>query len=54
MKSTGTEIVNAPFNSSLTEMCGRQFEAAVIVHIGQIVRTINEELKKLISKRKSK
>jgi hypothetical protein len=54
MKSTGAEIVNAPFNSSLTEICGRQFEAAVIVDVGQIVRAVNKELKELISKRKSK
>src|SRR5258708_15053318 len=52
VKKSGAEIVNAPFNASLTEICGRQFEAVVIVDVGHIVRAINEELKNLISKRK--
>jgi len=43
-KPTGWQIVNAEFNAPLTDICGRPFEAAVIVDVGQIIKAIDETL----------
>jgi hypothetical protein len=47
LKSSGTQIVNADFNASLTDICGRPFETAIIVDIGQTIRAVDEALAKL-------
>jgi hypothetical protein len=44
VKATGTQIIKADFNASLTDICGRPFEAAIIIDIGQIVRAVDQEL----------
>jgi hypothetical protein len=41
---TGAKIVNADYNAPLTEICGRPFQAAVIVDIGQIVMAVDQAL----------
>jgi hypothetical protein len=41
---SGSRIVNAGYNDSLIEICGRDFEAAVIVDVGQIIRDIDAAL----------
>jgi len=46
VKATGTQIIKADFNASLTDICGRPFEAAIIVDIGQIVRSVDQEISK--------
>jgi len=46
MKATGTQITKAGFNDSLTDVCGRPFEAAIIIDIGQIVRAVDQEISK--------
>jgi hypothetical protein len=47
MKSSGTQILNADFNASLTDICGRPFETAILVDIGQTIRAVDEALAKL-------
>jgi hypothetical protein len=44
LKEGSAEIVNAPFEASLTDICGRPFEAAIIIDIGQIIKTTNEAI----------
>jgi DNA-binding transcriptional MerR regulator len=44
VKSTGTAIVNAEFNAPLSDICGRPFQSAVIVDIGQIVAAVDQAL----------
>ena len=44
VKEGGAEILNAPFEASLTDICGRPFQAATIIDIGQIIRAIDEKL----------
>ena len=44
VKSSGAEILNAPFKSTLTDICGRPFEAAIILDIGQIIKTVDDKL----------
>ncbi|KJC60061.1 hypothetical protein UP10_15430 [Bradyrhizobium sp. LTSPM299] len=46
VKASGTQIINADFNAPLTEICGRPFEAAMIVDIGQTIRAVDEALAK--------
>jgi hypothetical protein len=46
VKASGTQIIKADFNASLTDICGRPFEAAIIVDIGQIIRTVDQEILK--------
>jgi hypothetical protein len=46
-KATGAQILNADFNASLTDICGRPFETAIIVDIGQTIRAVDEALAKL-------
>jgi hypothetical protein len=45
VKNSGAEILNADFNDSLTDVCGRPFDAAIIIiiiiDIGQIVRAVD-------------
>jgi hypothetical protein len=47
VKPSGTQILNADFNASLTDICGRPFETAIIVDIGQTIRAVDEALAKL-------
>jgi hypothetical protein len=44
LRPTGWQIVNAEFNAPLTDICGRPFEAAIIVDVGAITKTIDETL----------
>jgi hypothetical protein len=44
LKEGSSEIVNAPFESSLTDICGRPFEAAIILDIGHIIKTTDEAI----------
>jgi hypothetical protein len=44
LKSTGAQIQNADFNATLPDMCGRPFESAVIVDIGQIILAVDQAL----------
>jgi hypothetical protein len=44
MKTTGPQIVNVESNSSLTDVCGRLYDAAVIVDVGQIIAGVDEAL----------
>jgi hypothetical protein len=46
IKETGAKIINAQFNASLTDICGRPFEAAIIIDVGQIIRAIDQSLSK--------
>jgi hypothetical protein len=50
VKTTRAEIINAPFESPLTDICGRPFEAAIILDIGQIIKATDEAI---ISNRKN-
>src|ERR1700738_1784748 len=52
ISETGAEIINAPFDATLTDICGRPFQAAFIIDIGPIVGAVNEKLVSI--KRKSK
>jgi hypothetical protein len=51
VKSTGSEIVNAPFEASLTDICGRPFQEAIILDVGPIIKPVDEVL---ISNQKDK
>jgi hypothetical protein len=44
VKSDGAEILNASFEASLTDICGRPFQAATIIDIGQIIKAVDENL----------
>jgi hypothetical protein len=44
IKSTGTQIVNADFSASLTDICERPFAGALIIDVGPIVRAVDEAL----------
>jgi hypothetical protein len=44
VKASGTQIIKADCNATLTDICGRPFESAVIVDIGSIVKTIDDVL----------
>jgi MerR HTH family regulatory protein len=44
VKPSGAEIVNAGFNDPLSDICGRPFQAAVIIDIGQIIATVDQAL----------
>jgi hypothetical protein len=39
---TGAKIVNAEYSAPLTDICGKPFESAVIIDIGQIVSAIDQ------------
>jgi hypothetical protein len=41
---SGPQIINADYSAALPEICGRPFAAAVIVDVGQIIKTIDETL----------
>ena len=43
-KPTGAQIANAGFNDSLTDICGRPFESAIIVDIGHIIMAVDQAL----------
>jgi hypothetical protein len=43
-RPSGEQIINADYAASLTDICGRPFAAAVIVDVGQIIKTIDENL----------
>jgi MerR HTH family regulatory protein len=43
-KPTGWQVVNADFSATLPDICGRPFATAVIVDVGQIIKTIDETL----------
>jgi hypothetical protein len=40
----GSRIVNCGFDDSLIDICGRPFQAAVIVDVGQIIAAVNSVL----------
>ena len=42
--ASGSQIVNADYDASLSDICGRPFQSAIVVDIGQIVSTIDENL----------
>ena len=42
--SGGSQILNAEFNATLTDICGRPFESAAIVDIGQIILAVDHAL----------
>jgi hypothetical protein len=44
VKSTGAQVINADFNASLPDICGRPVEAAVIIDVGQIIKEVDEAL----------
>jgi hypothetical protein len=44
LKKSGAEIVNAPFEASLTDICGRPFQSAIIVDIADVIKTIDKTL----------
>ena len=44
LKEGSAEIVNAPFEATLTTICGRPFEAAIILDIGQIIKAVDDKL----------
>jgi hypothetical protein len=44
VKAGDAEIVNAPFESSLTDICGRPFESATILNLSQIIKAVDEKL----------
>jgi hypothetical protein len=46
VKANGTQLIRSDFNASLTDICGRPFEAAIIVDIGQIIRQVDQDLSK--------
>jgi hypothetical protein len=43
-KSAGVEIRVEDFNASLADICGRPFEAAVIIDLGSIIRAVDHAL----------
>jgi DNA-binding transcriptional MerR regulator len=42
--ASGSQIVNADYHASLSDICGRPFQSATVVDLGQIVSTIDENL----------
>jgi hypothetical protein len=42
--TTGAQIVNAEFNATLTDICGRPFHAAIVLDIGQIIQAVDQAL----------
>jgi hypothetical protein len=44
IKQRAAEIVNAPFEASLSDICGRPFESATILNLTLIVKTVDEKL----------
>jgi hypothetical protein len=51
VKKSGAEIVNAPFEASLTDICGRPFQEAIILDVGPIILAVDEAI---ISNQKDK
>jgi hypothetical protein len=45
MTVTGPHIVNAAYDASLIDVCGRSFIAAVTIDLGQIINEVDEKLK---------
>jgi hypothetical protein len=41
---TGEKIVNADFNATLTDICGRPFQSAIVVDVGQIIAAVDNAL----------
>jgi hypothetical protein len=46
VNACGSRIVNCGFNDALFDICGRPFQAAVIVDVGQIIATVDSILTK--------
>jgi hypothetical protein len=44
VKANGAKIVNVPFEASLTDICGRPFEAVIILDIGHIIKTTDQAI----------
>jgi hypothetical protein len=52
VKAGNAEIVNAPFDSSLTDICGRPFVSATILNLSHIIKTVDAKL--ILTKGKTK
>lgn len=44
VRPTGAQIVNADFNATLPDICGRPFHAAIVLDIGQIIQAVDQAL----------
>jgi hypothetical protein len=44
IKQRGADIVNAPFEASLSDICGRPFESATILNLTHIIKTVDDRL----------
>jgi hypothetical protein len=45
--ASGPQIINADYNASLIEVCGRPFIAAATIDLGAIIRDVDNKLAKL-------
>jgi hypothetical protein len=52
VKAGNAEIVNAPFESTITDICGRPFESATILNLTHIIKAVDAKLISLKGKTK--
>jgi len=51
-KSTGTQIVNADFNASYTDIVGLPIEPAIVIDVARIVASVDDALIELSERNK--